>query len=268
MRRLAWVPLIGMAWVAGPHMGMRLALPAAGSGSAPRLRIMSYNVDGQTGNPRVALEVLKADPDVICFQEGGWSPPQWLPGWNGSKIIARSIPVENIENRIMPESPAWRNYQRGQIDLEGRKVTLVNLHLDTPRSAIAHLRHTRLRGTRYFEEDSAARVFRAAGIRREITEKDSGPLIVAGDFNAPEPSLVCRTFLHMGLRDAFSEAGTGYGYTVGQRLWIGLFQSYVRIDHIMVSPHWRVLRCWTGGDAGNTHRPVIADLELRPAAAD
>jgi endonuclease/exonuclease/phosphatase (EEP) superfamily protein YafD len=68
-------------------------------------------------------------------------------------------------------------------------------------------------------------------------------------------------FLKLGLRDAFSTAGLGYGYTYGHGLRLG--HSFVRIDHILVSRHWDVVRSWTGGAAGSDHRPVIADLVLK-----
>lgn len=88
-----------------------------------------------------------------------------------------------------------------------------------------------------------------------------GPMIVAGDFNAPEKSAVVGALLAAGLRDAFSSAGVSYGYTWGHalRLWI----SFFRIDHILVSPTLGVRDCFIGGKEGSEHRPVIADLLLK-----
>jgi endonuclease/exonuclease/phosphatase (EEP) superfamily protein YafD len=85
------------------------------------------------------------------------------------------------------------------------------------------------------------------------------PAIVAGDLNAPEQSLVVRTLLDTGLRDAFSSAGTGYGYSHGHSLRPHLF-STIRIDHILVSREIGVEDCFVGGKEGSEHRPVIADL--------
>jgi endonuclease/exonuclease/phosphatase (EEP) superfamily protein YafD len=86
-------------------------------------------------------------------------------------------------------------------------------------------------------------------------------VIVAGDLNAPAQSLVVRTLLDSGLRDAFSSASWGYGYTHGHSLRPHLF-STIRIDHILVSPEIGVADCFVGGKAGSEHRPVIADLWL------
>ena len=100
----------------------------------------------------------------------------------------------------------------------------------------------------------------------EYLQTEQGPVIVAGDLNAPEASLVCATLKEAGLRDAFSEGGTGYGYTYGHLLfknrlpWLRI--SWMRIDHIMLNSRFSAQRCWTGSGQASDHRPVIADLVL------
>ena len=86
-------------------------------------------------------------------------------------------------------------------------------------------------------------------------------MIVAGDLNAPEGSPIVGALLDTGLRDAFSSAGFGYGYTHGHSLRPGL--SFLRIDHILVGPTIGVGNCFVGGKEGSEHRPVIADLFLQ-----
>jgi endonuclease/exonuclease/phosphatase (EEP) superfamily protein YafD len=39
--------------------------------------------------------------------------------------------------------------------------------------------------------------------------------------------------------------------------------SFLRIDHILVSPEIGVVDAFAGGKEGSEHRPVIADLLLR-----
>ena len=81
------------------------------------------------------------------------------------------------------------------------------------------------------------------------------PTLQTGHLNAPLQSLFCR-LCGVGLRDAFAEAGRGYGYTYGG------YTPYVRIDHILVSRQWQVENCSAGSAAGSDHCPVIADLTL------
>jgi endonuclease/exonuclease/phosphatase (EEP) superfamily protein YafD len=84
---------------------------------------------------------------------------------------------------------------------------------------------------------------------------------VAGDLNAVESSPIVRTLLALGLRDAFSSAGRGYGYSHGHSL--RLRHDFLRIDHILVSPQVGVMDSFVGQSNASDHRPVIADLVLR-----
>jgi endonuclease/exonuclease/phosphatase (EEP) superfamily protein YafD len=65
------------------------------------------------------------------------------------------------------------------------------------------------------------------------------------------------------LRDAFSSAGRGYGYTHGHSTRLGF--SFLRIDHVLLSPEIGVADCFVGQKEASDHRPVIADLLLQRA---
>lgn len=64
-----------------------------------------------------------------------------------------------------------------------------------------------------------------------------------------------------GLRDAFSSAGWGYGYAHGHALKLRF--SFLRIDHILVSPGLGGTDSFVGVMGASEHRPVIADLLLQ-----
>lgn len=63
-------------------------------------------------------------------------------------------------------------------------------------------------------------------------------------------------------RDAFRSAGVAFGYTHGHSLRLRF--SFLRIDHILVSGGIGLGNSFAGGDRASEHRPVIADLLLRP----
>jgi endonuclease/exonuclease/phosphatase (EEP) superfamily protein YafD len=73
---------------------------------------------------------------------------------------------------------------------------------------------------------------------------------------------VIQTLLRVGVRDAFTSAGRGYGYSYGHALRRGY--DFLRIDHILVSPDIGVLDSFVGQGTASDHRAVIADLVLRP----
>jgi endonuclease/exonuclease/phosphatase (EEP) superfamily protein YafD len=86
----------------------------------------------------------------------------------------------------------------------------------------------------------------------------AGPVVVVGDFNMPAASAVFRRHWG-GYRDAFGDAGWGWGHTFANR-W-----TRVRIDHVLTGGGGRATDCWVGPDVGSPHRPVLADLAW-PAA--
>ena len=150
-------------------------------------------------------------------------------------------------------------YVRCVIDVNGREVDLFAVHFVTPRDGLNAVRHERLHGISEWKPNIADRMVQARILAKDM-HASLRPVIVAGDLNAPERSLVVRTLLDTGLRDAFSTAGTGFGYTYGHSLWPGI--SFMRIDHILASSKIGITDCFVGGKQGSTHRAVIADFIL------
>jgi endonuclease/exonuclease/phosphatase (EEP) superfamily protein YafD len=132
-------------------------------------------------------------------------------------------------------------------------VDIIALHLASPRVALA--RALRLDFSE-LEEDRYWRQVESQRIRRWLDDigRDPGvPLIVAGDFNLPPDSHV----LHRDwgdFRNAFSDAGWGFGYT----MFSGPFA--VRIDHILHTPNLRAVRTRVERGYPSEHQPLIADL--------
>ncbi len=132
-------------------------------------------------------------------------------------------------------------------------VDIVALHLASPRVALG--RALRLDFAE-LEEDRYWRQVESQRIRRwlDALGRDPGvPLIVAGDFNLPPESHVMRRDWG-DFRNAFSEAGWGFGYT----MFSGPFA--VRIDHILYTPDLSALRTRVERGYPSEHQPVIAEL--------
>ncbi len=264
-RKWIWLPLIALLWVAVPLMGFHWNSPDTRLfDTRPRLRVMTYNVGGQPNHMLVADEIEKAHPDVLFLQEALSQPSFLNEDWYvagpfGGSLIAARMPLTDVEDRVLRNAPDWRRYVRCKIEVSSIPITLYGLHLDTPREALASLRERKLAGIEGIENDAMTRLFRAAGVAESL-RRESGSVIVAGDLNVPEQSMICRTLERTGLRDAFAEGGRGYGYTYGHDTRVGI--SYVRIDHILVGKSLKVGTCLTGGSDGSDHRPVIADLYI------
>ncbi len=268
--RWSWIPLLLAAWVFGPIMGWSFGLARfLPRPEGAHLRVMSYNVKWGTRSPAAVMaNIAAADPDVVLMQDSAGSvdnvlaPLKRKTGWHLAQLAQYTVlskyPISN--ETVQWLTPERRhNFMTCTLDVGGRKVTVYDAHLMTPRYALGSVADNGAEGAGDVQHNASVRLREAAGLAGYV-QRVEGPLIVAGDLNAPVQSRVCRTLLRCGLRDAYSEAGWGYGYTYGQST--ALRRPYVRIDHILISPEWSVAGCRVGGSRGSDHSPVIADLVL------
>lgn len=88
---------------------------------------------------------------------------------------------------------------------------------------------------------------------RAYLDRESLPVIVAGDFNSTPHNWV---FHHIGLnlRDAFAEAGMKRAFTYHSRFPVA------RIDHVLVSDEWHVYEADVLPFAYSDHQPILVVL--------
>ncbi len=268
--------LLALLVVLGPVMGLVLS---GGDEGAGRVRLMTYNVKAflniqQTGGlARVAWEVRQHDPDVVVMQDAGDNDAtttklseQFLPLVQGRQfyafgqfIVASRLPMRDCTHGYVSFFKETHTYVHCVITAYGKDIDLYTVHLLSPRDGLNALREKSWAGSASWTRSFQARLIQSHALREHLAQRSqSRPVIMAGDFNAPERSLVLRPLLQAGLRDAFSAAGLGYGYTHGHSLRPGW--SINRIDHILVSDDLGVEHCDVGGKEASEHRPVIADL--------
>ena len=267
--RWSWIPLLMLGWVFGPLMGLSLG-PARimPKPDGARLRVMTYNVKwGFRDAAAVLQNIAAASPDVILMQDSAGATESKLaalrkPGWNEVRLnqytVLSKYPVsEPTEQWTTPDRT--HSCMRCVLQLGARAVTLYDVHFITPRWALGSFADNGPDGTLDLEQNANLRELEAFMLADRI-RAEKGPLILAGDLNAPIQSRACKSLFRAGLRDAYSEAGVGYGYTYGQST--PLERPFVRIDHILVSPEWAILNCREGSSLGSDHSPVVADLVL------
>ena len=143
---------------------------------------------------------------------------------------------------------------RYAIDVQGRSVTLLNVHLETPREGFEATLAGGIAGLGEFARVAEIRTAESA-LARALDDDTSDFVIVAGDFNMPEESAIYRRFWS-GYANAFSEAGVGLGHTKATR-WFG-----ARIDHLLTNNLLEPVACWVGPSVGGDHRPLVAELEF------
>ena len=278
-RAWLWLPLLCVAWVLGPIMDFHWSPRPGDRAAAPaRVRVMTWNIKyGSYPLGPLIRELDRCRPDVVFFQDAidAQRGPlaAYFRGWqlrsHGQFVIASRYPLSEMEVRELPGE--GQEYLRCQMRLGPSLVTLYNVHLKTPRRSLNAFRTARTQpwylpeAIQLFDHNVNTRRVQAITVGAGLSG-ERGPVIVAGDLNAPDASLACATLRDAGLHDAFAEQGRGYGFTYGHWLfkyrlpWLKV--SWMRIDHVMTNEHFRTKRCWAGSGEASDHRPVIADLVL------
>jgi endonuclease/exonuclease/phosphatase (EEP) superfamily protein YafD len=264
-QRSAFVAALALIVAAWPVMG--LSLPWGRLSEAPSggiaLRVMTCNMHYGKADPALldgALDTI--GPDVVALQEWRDSARSAVldeASWHVHRVpglcLASRHPITRVQplgdHSTSPKGLATRYV----IETPGGLVTVISLHLDSPREGLGQAAggvagqlqansDMRRRQSEYLAKEAA-------------TVKD--PLLVVGDFNTPPESVLFR-HIWGGYVDAFGSVGFGWGYTFVNR------RTSVRIDHVLVGGFGRAVRCWVGPDVGSPHRPVIADVAWPPAS--
>ncbi len=252
----------------------------AGESGAQRVRLMTYNAklsrtDHPTSVQAVGREVARHDPDVLVLQDSdgllvargappllGGPPLFGLPYVYAVSqyVVASRLPLRDCAPSAIEYDGESHRFVRCTVDAHGTALTFVTVHFKSPRMGLLATRHEGVEGADEWQRNFAERLAQSHELARQLAPLPR-PLVVAGDLNAPEASPVVQQLLATGLRDSFSVAGRGYGFTYGQSMRGGL--SFLRIDHILASRDVGFAGSFVGEGRSSEHRPVIADLVLR-----
>jgi len=270
---------VSLTWL----MGLCMGSPEEGH---KRVRFMTYNVKSYLAIKRpggveaLAHEVFEHQPDILVMQdagqlvdaEGNAQSAALLrvvgKGWphayaTDEYVVLSRWPIKRCRNGAIPVGNDPHVFAHCDIDVDGVKLDVITVHLITPRKGLVAKHRgqsSRWLGVGEWQDNMLLRVRQTGLLAEYLRQLPPGPRIVAGDLNATEPSVVVQSLINTGLRDAYSSASVGYGFTHGHSLLKGL--SFLRIDHILVSPDIAVADAFTGGAQASQHRPVIADLYL------
>ena len=271
-RRWVWVPLVLLALVVGPVMGLTLHPGKATTGSGTHLRVMTYNIKWARTDAQAIIHDIEVNkPDLLLMQDAGAGTLDrelgtFLHDWKVTAIdqfiIASRLPLSASDVRWVSYPDKSHRVMRALLTVNGRDIVVYSCHLESPRFGLTGMRHPRA-GLRQWEANVTLRVNESKRLA-DFVHGEALPVVLGGDLNAPVQSVVCKNLFEAGLRDAFSSAGSGYGYTYGTTTKVG--RPYVRIDHVMTSPQWQTLACWVGNSVGSDHCPVFADVFLPDAS--
>lgn len=281
---IALLPIVALI-VNFDFISAMIQLPRWRERPDPELTVATLNVHGfreydlHEATVHAVSELMRREgADVVCLQEFGASREdpidsvvaqfgRFLP-YNvheGAMAVFSRYPVLDKEYRLFPDS--GNSCLRVDVDVDGRTVRIVSVHLQTSGISMMRQRYRKDYGEEMpvdvvfdlLENNGRMRAQQARAIREMIDRSDM-PVVLAGDFNDMPSSYTYRT-LSEGLTDAFRSDGSGYGSTYRY------FKGLLRIDYIFYNDFfegtgYRILR-----ERVSDHRPVVARLRFRTAEA-
>jgi len=261
--RSRWLAILlaaSAATIVAIHVPLFRPHPERSPPSPPRLRVMSYNTWSKNrDDARIASVILSHRPDILLLQEIG---PEVL-----GRVVARlgdlygggsiyRVYDPSLQQAVVSRYPAESSSSMSD---KGKALKVV---LRSPSGPIVvfNVHPLRTFGWRHRYREIAA-------LLEENVLRETAPVILGGDLNAPDHSQLYG-LVAARLENAQREAGLGFGFTYPSsavRLF-GLLPvpSLVRIDHIFFSDQLVALRAGTVEDSGGSdHRPVFAELGMR-----
>lgn len=231
-----------------PWLTASVQAPRLERGGAATFAIASVNVHLDNADPQPlvcwlseerpdAAVIVEVSPDYAVSLKAlaGYPFQSIVPdtGPFGMALVSR-YPL--LETKVMRDSEGIARIE-SQLQLPGRRIGLVAFHPMPPLSPQYH-------GARNDQLRTLARAAQAGDY----------PAILAGDINATPWSSAFSRLEQYGLRRA---SGLEPTWPVAGRGLVG-----IPIDHVLVTPHWRVVSHQRGPDIGSDHYPVLVRLAL------
>jgi endonuclease/exonuclease/phosphatase (EEP) superfamily protein YafD len=224
---------------------------AADRADGPSVRVVSSNVSDVNATPGALAEALLAeDPDVLVLLE--YTPTmaqalevagvrEQLPnaaedprfGTAGSAIFSR-LPMTSRE--VL--HPGGAPMVAATVVLDAVPTQVVAVHTTQPLVDVAALQ-------------------RQLGALAGLVGDATGPVVLAGDFNANSQTAGFRAILEAGGTDAARASGQGWSRSWPDR---GRWFPVLLLDHVVVAGGVGVHDLTLGPGHGSDHRYVVADI--------
>lgn len=239
--------------------------------AAPGLRVMTFNILGDTITPERVNIIRDVSPDIVGIQETRAIHSNFAPIWDAYpyRVLREDLPemvtVAKLRVTLFSRHPIDQNESRyigntadrGRpaairtvVNVGGQRIAVYVAHFNKPHIVPQHLLYDAA------EREAAVRLV------VEAIQAEALPAILMCDCNLTD---LTGAYAHLDsvLVDAWRQAGFGMGFTAPTRE-SGLF-PIARVDYIWHTADLETLAVQvhpTG--AGSDHHPLIADLGIVP----
>lgn len=239
-----------------------------------RIRVFTCNLGADLVDPKKLCELLDSwSPDLVALQETPKNIERVLPPgrWHwvrrGELLVGSRFACNALSNQQL--SSVWRLHGAPicnlvEIELpEAPPCRFAAVHFSTPRQGLTTLLDRRFginpARQALLNWQTQWRHLEQQHTSQWLTE-ETGPLIIAGDFNTPVESAVFGDAWG-DFNNAFSQSGFGMGATIFARH--GPIGFWSRIDHVLFGDQWYCEQAIVLPSVGSDHLPLLADLRLR-----
>jgi endonuclease/exonuclease/phosphatase (EEP) superfamily protein YafD len=255
-RNVLWMSVAGLLFIINISVLADVVKPVqAAPHSKNTFTVYSANINkSNTSYSTLNRVFMNVDADILLLLEvtqQHMDPLQPLFQTYPYKVIKLNEGSCGTGTVLMSRFPI-ADYKVTQYSKFGNMLVAATLEIDDKEVAFYAVHFPRPE----FHQTKLPRSTQFVTLARQI-QKQSVPVIVAGDFNAAPYSPMFQKMMDIsGLKDSRS----GYGW---QPSWPTYFPPlWIPIDHVLVSPDIQVHKRSTGAYIGSDHYPVFAELSI------
>ncbi|CAM4235800.1 endonuclease/exonuclease/phosphatase family protein [Deinococcus marmoris] len=236
-RQLRWV-VWNAAAAAFLVFQVGLVLPSERPAAADPITLLSLNTLDASADPaRIAELARREGADVVALQEAPYRDrpgdtyaarvraafPGWSTAHQGELLTLTRLPL--LESRTLRFPQTGHALLVTRLRTETGEVTVVNIHLPT----LALLTDIARSGEPLTLPERVAWRLQLRrelpGAVRQVQATAPAAVVLVGDMNAPARGELHSLLRATGLRDAFVQAGVGFGFTYAARF------GFTRLDY-------------------------------------
>jgi endonuclease/exonuclease/phosphatase family metal-dependent hydrolase len=260
------------------QFGMWFLPPISSPAVGQKLRVLTFNhYYYNTHAAAITAEIRAQHVDIVALEELSYQvadqveqdlvdlyPYRYLQpglGWAGQGVLSRFPIVEQERLRDI-------GIQRLVLDIDGTAVTLLNVHLPSPKYGYTW---RAARKIPVLDDYNPSQREQTMPLLLEAIDATSNPLIALGDFNTAEREEGYNQ-LAQRMRDSYRTTNWGLGATYPKARETGFLQflpALVRIDYIWVRNGIASGSSWVAcANVGSDHCMVGAEVFLNTTAAN
>jgi len=228
---------------------------------ARTLRVVTWNIHDRLDHlPELREQLDRLDPDIVCLQEANARGFREL--WPSAEVVQEDSLVimthGAIEGhrviRLREEGHYLRPLLEAEVVVDGMRLTVLDAHLYSFQLAAAVKNPSPERAQEVAE---GAVEMRSLQLQKVVhwLESQTGPAIVAGDFNTPPRGRLYGRLTQVAT-DAFAASGEGFGWTFPSS------HPALRIDYVWTTREVQAVRCYRVPGGPSDHCAVVADIAV------